>query len=348
MTKEIPLLFAKARARAARTRQDTKLPMPVRKGLAVKVKPNSKRAGALKKTGRSTTYQQQDSATEHGLSGPENSAGDWEGRNPGATQFIFEGDPGFEAAYQAGLRERRRRTQNARRAPPNLPQESPPRRRHATSPPSTRPSTPDTVSLDTVSDSELLGETEDQTPVAPTRQYDTATAPRVPRTLALPTDPPVPARPQRINAMTGLPFAGPNRRREALGGYGDNLPYRSDSPVRGSQVTQSPSIRITQDNNGRSEVMRQSSAASIGLPVAPANILPRSIYSHSPSGNYYAYDNGSETPTSASRPDPSSSYSRIPFNPNERAHRHAPIPAGGNAQPVGPPLSHRHAVLRHR
>lgn len=337
MTKEIPLSVAKAGARAAPTRRDTELTMPVRKGVAVKVKPKSKRAKTAKKTVLSTAQQQQDSTAEPRLPGLDNNAEDSDGQDAAPTQFFFEGDPGFEEAYQASIRGRARR-QGARRAPPPPPQDSPSRGRHASTPPSTR-----TSSRDSVSDSELLGEMEGRTLGTPAHRYPTVPARPVRETPALPTDPPTPARPQAISAITSLPFAGANRRREALGGYGDNMPYRSESPVRGSRVTQATSIRITQDNNGRSEVTRRSIAASIGLPVAPANRPPRSFYSHSPNGNYYQYRNGSETPTSASRPDPSSNRSRIPFDPNERTRTQAQaqVPAAETAQPVGPTLSNR-------
>lgn len=341
MTKEIPLSVAKAGARAAPTRRDTELTMPVRKGVAVKVKPKSKRAETAKKTALSTAQQQQDSTAEHRLPGLDNNAEDSDGQDAAPTQFFFEGDPGFEEAYQASIRGRGRR-QGTRRAPPPPPQDSPSRGRHASTPPSTRPS-----SRDTVSDSELLGEMEGRTLGTPAHRYPTVPARPVRETPALPTNPPTPARPQAISAITGLPFAGANRRREALGGYGDNMPYRSESPVRGSRVTQATSIRITQDNNGRSEVTRRSIAASIGLPVAPANRPPRSFYSHSPNGNYYQYRNGSETPTSASRPDPSSSRSRIPFDPHERTRTRAQSPAAETAQPVGPTLSNRGTTSPH-
>ena len=335
MTKDIPLSVAKARADAAKSRRSGK-PAPAigdmakakpREG-AIKKKPKSRKSATAMKSRTSTGRRQPDITTG---SSPESDEDKSEGGESPAGGVFLEGDPGLEEAFQAS---RRGRTlQQAQGTAPRPRVRFPQEDRHA---PRTSPAR--NSSRDDVSDSELLGESESPTPVAPTQLADTVTAPRVsaPPTHPARRSPPVPR--QRISAITGLPFAGRHRRPEALGGYRDSQIRRSRSPERSSRAAASTGVRITEDAHGRGVVTRESNAVRFGLPTAPANRPPPSFYVRAPDGSHRHYTDNSGIPTHVSRPEPSSN-SRIAFTPNQRREGHAQINAqsahpGQGAQPV--------------
>lgn len=263
---------------------------------------------------------QQDSTTEHDVrDDPEDS----DERDRSAGLILFEGDPGFEAAFMASRR-RRRQAQDVGPAP------------HPGRPPRPAfPNTPPTRQY-AVSDSEVSGDTEESTLV---ESSDVVTAPQVPATPAHPANTPTPARRRAINAITRLPFEGARRRPEALSGYGHSPVRRRGSRDRSSRAAP-PSLGIAEDDRGHAVVTRESNAARLGLPVAPLNRRPaQSTYRRSPSGSHH-YTDDSGAPTYVIHPRPSTT-DRIDFTPNQRRHTHAqtnaqPPHPGENAQLVGP------------
>lgn len=320
IAKDNPLSRSKARARKAGTRE---VAAGKAKDGAGKKKQNPGKAGTAKKVKRSNAYRRHTRTTE---------SEDSEGGDSPAPQIFLEGDLGFEEAFQASRRGRHQ-VRDTGRAPQGPPRPGP--RAPTTSVNRRR-------SHYQVSDSELLGDMEDDTLAPPTRPPYTVAAPQV---SALPTHPtntpvPLPRQNRNISAITGRPFAGPHRHPEALSGYGDSPMHRRGTSARDPRVAPSTSVGITEDSNGRATVTRTSNAAMLGLPVAQAHRPPQSFYAPAPDGSHRHYPDGSGTPSFATRPEPSSR-SRMGFTPNQRAHRHAqtnvqpPIPAE-SAQPVGP------------
>ena len=235
---------------------------------------------------------------------PERQEGHNEQMNRSAAQIYREGDPGFEAAYQASILERRRRQdigqphrqvhrgapRPASRHPSRPAYHDPPRQYVPDSPPTRR--TPQ----DDVSDSELLGYSEDRTLVAPDARSNLFPAPRVsapPRDPAnSPTSPP---RRRRRNPMTGLPFEPLNRRPEALSGYSDTPVRRRGSSIRRSWVARSTNVHTPEDDYGRTGTTRN---PNTGFPIDPTTRSPQNYYDRSPGGSYYHDGDVSETPTS--------------------------------------------------
>ena len=330
-TKDEPLSVGKARARAARTRKSSK-PLfdlgQVKTG-AVKKKRHSQKPAMPKKTKQTTAHQQlkeaaqvqRDSTTEHDS---EDETEIDERGDSSAAPLHFEGDPGFEAAFQASRRARRQ-AQDIENAP------RPPHRRGSPTLPNRRAPRGDVL------DSELLGDEniEGRTLVA-APSSDTVTARQESAPPTSPSNALTPAPRQRISAITGLPFAGQYRRPEALSGHGDSQFRRRGSPERNSRVTPSTRNRTTEDNNGRAVLTSNSSAASIGLPVPPADRPHQSYYCPSPGGSHYQYTDNSGTPTSVTRPTPSSN-SDGTIGANQRAPAQTttqPAHPGPNVQPV--------------
>lgn len=269
----------------------------------VKKTPKAEVAATAKNTRKSTRRRQQHSNLE---SEGEHDEDDSEEGDSSAGEVYLEGDPGFEAAYQASRRRRPGRqaqdTAHGSRYPTG------PRRGFSGTPPHVNRRHPNLDAETTppiqrtprgdVLDSELLGDVEGRTLVGPAQPSDTATAPTQ---SGHPANTPAPARRRNISAITGLPFAGSNRRRGAFSGYGD------------------------EGNHGRARV---SNAASARPPVAPEDRPPQIRYTTPPIGSH------------VTRPEPSSN-SRAGFDPNQRVYRQAqtnapPPNSGAHTQLVSP------------
>lgn len=331
MTKDLPLSVANVRAQVARTqipRNSTTSVKAMKRGI-VKRKPELKVAATAKKIKKPAGRRQQDSTTD---SGPEHDEDGSERGDSSAGAFYFEDDPGFEAAFQASRRGRPRR-----QAQDNEHSSRPPRRTSSTNP-LTRHTT-----RDNVSDSEILGDSEEgtddesDTPMGPAQLSGTTIAPRVSALFAHPANTPTPVRRPNISAITGLPFAGPNRRPEALSPYGDNSIHRRNSHVSSSRATPSTSVHSIEDNHGRP---RNFNTTSAGLPIAPEDRPPQSYYTRFPDGSYEHYREVSGRPAYMTHPGPSSD-SRTGFTPNQLAHGQAqtntqPPYSDTNTQPVSP------------
>ena len=339
MTKDIPLSVTKARADTAKSRKSSK-GTPAIGGMAkakardgaIKKKPSSKKAAAAKKTKKSARRQQRDSTLE---SEPDHDEDENEERGSPGPQLFLEGDPGFEAAFQAS---RRARPSQQAQGTARRPQVPPPRE----APRAPRTSTARNFSQDDVSDLELLGDNEGSTLVAPTQRADTATTPRVIAPPPQIIDRPSPVRHQRISAITGLAFAGPRRRPEALGGYGDSHTRRRGSPVRNSRVAASTGVSIAEADSGRGVVAGNSYAARLGLPVAQPNRPPQDVYVRAPDGSHHHYTDDSGVPTYVTHPDPSTT-SHVGYTSNQRRQGHTqtnapaqPVHPSQNPQPVSP------------
>ena len=322
MTKDLPISVAKVRARVART-QKSKNPTTsvkaVKHGI-VKRKPKLKVAARAKRTRR---RRQQDSTTE---SGPEDDEDGSERGDSSAGAFYFEGDPGFEAAFQASRRGRPRR-----QAQDNENNSRPPRRTSSTTP-LTRHTT-----RDNVSNSRLLGNSEDSIEgesdalVRPAQRSGTTIAPLIPVPSARPVNTLTRVRRPNISAITGLPFAGPNRRPQAMSPYGDYSIRRRSSHVSSSRATPSTGVHSIEENHGRA---RNFDTTSAGLPVAPENRPSQNDYLRPPGGLHSHYTAYMAHPGS-------SSDSRTGFFPNQRARGQAQTNARSpdsdtNAQPVSP------------
>lgn len=325
-----------------RTAAKPKITVGPAKGRIAKKKPKPKQIGKAKKSKISAAHQQRDSSTEFEI---DQNAEGREGGDASAGQLVFEGDANFEDAFQASTR-----------GPPQAPQ----RVRGARPPPFTmsdRNIHRDTPPDPPVSDSELLGESESSTMVTTSQQFHTAAAPQVSIPLAHPSQtaaapqvsvphahPSQTAAPpprQNVNAITGGPFAGPYRRREALSGYGDGPMRHPGSPVRSSWIPLVPGVHNLENGSGGMWVTRTSNAAAMGLPVAPMNWPPQSVYVPAPDGSHIHYHDASGPATYVSHPDPSTN-TRIGFTPNQRAQSQAQNVAlssqvGQTAQPVSPP-----------
>ena len=313
MTKDLPLSVVKARAEVTQTQKSKKAKQPTtavkeENHGVFKKKPKARVAAIAKETRNLTGRRQQHSNLE--FEGEHDEDGNEEG-DSSAGEVYLEGDPGFEAAYQASRRRRPGRqaqdTAQGSRYPTGPPRQAfsgtPPagrNRRHHNLDAETIPPT-QRIPRGDVSDSELLGDVEGRTLVGPAQLSDTATAPTQ---SGHPANTSAPARRQNISAITGLPFAGSNRRRGAFSGYGD------------------------EDNHRRARI---SSAASARLPVAAENRHPQSRYTTSLDGSHVTH------------PEPSSN-SRAGFDPNQRVYgrvqTNAPAPnSGANTQMVSPSSS---------
>ena len=273
--------------------------------------------------------------------------------DPGLIPRIYqEGDPGFEEAFQASRR--RRQAQQSVRSPRRRHQSSSSQRTSPNSSPPTR--VPSGLSM--VSDSELLGEMEDDT-------QDTVANPQVSAPHSHPTNlpAPLPRQNRHRSAITGQPFIGRHRHRR---GSNPN-PYRNIQPRgrassnRDSPVAQPSRLRATEDITGRAIVTESSNAALLGLPVGQTDRPAQSVYAPAPDGAHHHYTDETGTASFTTYPEPSSN-SRIGFTPGQRAFRppHTnprrtnPNPAGNarqhtnrqspspnpasDAQPVGLPL----------
>ena len=327
MTKDLPISVAKVRARVARTKKSknpTTSVKAVKHGI-VKRKPKMKVAARAKRTRR----RQQDSTTESGLESDEDGS---ERGDSSAGAFYFEGDPGFEAAFQASQRGRPRR-----QAQDNEDSSRPPRRTSSTTP-LTRHTTRDNVSVP-----KLLGNSEDSIEgesdnlVRPAQLSGTTIAPLTPVPSARPVNTLTRVRRPNISAITGLPFAGPNRRPQAMSPYGDHSIRRRSSHVSSSRATPSTGVHSIQENHGRARNLHTTSA---GLPVAPENRPPQNHYLRPPGGSYSPYTDHSGRPAYVAHPGPSSD-SRTGFLPNQPARGQAQTNArspysDANAQAVSP------------
>lgn len=242
--------------------------------------------------------------------GPEHQEDQREQTNPPVGPFIREGDPGFEAAFQASNRQRRQR-QVARQprpawhGPRNPAYLGPPRPAYLGPSSQYVPESPPTrrTPQSDVSDSEILGDSEESTLRTPAERSSAAPDPRVPapsRDLA--NSPTPPLRHPRKNPMTGLPFEAWNRRPEALSGYSDTPVQRGGSST-GSRVPLSTRAQTPEDNHTRTRGTRDPNP---GLPTDPADWGPQGYYYRSPGGNYY-HVNGVEIQTPVTNPRRSSS-----------------------------------------
>ena len=281
-----------------------------------------------------------------------------EDSRPAAGQFLYEGDPGFEEAFQA-----RRRPQSLNMAPPprrplphdpltSLTQQNTHQDTVSNSelldeiedstsallmPPPRRPLRHDSLSSLTqqnthqnpVSNSELLDETEDSTSASRTPLSD-AVNPQFSPPPLFPSNP-APSR-QRINAMTGFPIVDRHHRPGVLRGYSDGPFRRRSSPARDPQVAQSAGASNTEDS---ARATNTSYAARLGFPVAEPNRPPRSYYGLAPDGSHYQFTDNSGRPTSITHrgPHPPST-TRIGFTPNQLI----PVPPrpAVSTQPVSP------------
>ena len=196
--------------------------------------------------------------------------------------------------------------------------------------------------LSMVSDSELLGEMQDDALVP----RNTVANPQV---LAPPSSPPIlpaplPRQNRHRNAMTGRPFAERHRHKRVLSPYRDIKNHRRASSNRDSRVSPATSLHVTEDITGRAIVTGSSTAAALGLPVGQPDRPAQSVYTPAPDGSHHHYTDNTGTRSFTTYPEPSSN-SGIGFTPGQRASRRPrtnpqppdPNPAS-NAQPVGLPF----------
>ena len=331
ITKDTPPRLVKARAQSAPAQKN-----PARKGKdnTGKRKVKSKSFGKTKKVKRSVIHQRRRSPSEAEL---EDDADESDVANPSIPRIYQEGDPGFEAAFQASRL--RRQAQQSARFPTRRHLSSSSRRTSPnSSPPGRGPSGPSMVS-----DSELLGEMEDDTP----EPQSTVANPQVPTPHSQLTNlpAPLPRQNRHRSAITGLPFAGSHRNRRGFHPHRDTQPRRRVSPNRDSPVAQTPRLQFTEDITGRAIVTDSSNAAALELPVGQPDRPAQSVYTLGPDGAHHHYTDGTGTVSFTTYPEPSSN-SRIGFTPGQRAFRppHAnprrpnPSPAS-NAQPHTNPQS---------
>lgn len=310
ITEGTPLSEASTRPRAAQTQKRGTRHGPAPKTeKRVSVKGNGQAAGAKSVRGRSTAERHNTTEADH-----EHQEDHSEQTN---LQPFREGDPGFEAAYQASLGSRRQRRSNFRGPPrpANLGRPS----RHIPETPPTRLSPQDDVS-----DSELLGYSEERTLRTATEGSNPPPDPRVPAPPRNLANSPTPSlRRPRTSPMTGLPFEPLNRRPEALSGYSDTTVRRRGSSMS-SRVPPSTRTQLSGDNDERTGPTMNPNPS---LPTDPANLLSQDYYYRSPGGSYY-HDVSPEIPTSATNPWPSSS-SGMGVTQNRSNH--------GRTQPIGQP-----------
>ena len=282
---------------------------------------------------RSVVHQRSNSATEAEL---EDDADESDMADSPIPQIFQEGDPGFEEAFQASRR--RRQAQRSEHSPRRRHRSSSSRRaRRDSNAPGQGPSGPATVS-----NSELLGEMEDDTLMPPnTVANSQVPAPPSYRTNA---PAPLPRQNRHRSAITGRRFAGRHRHRGVLNSYKDIQTHRRASSTRGSRVAKITSLHVTEDITGRATVTGLSNAASLGLPVGQPDRPAQSVYTPAPDGSHHHYTDNSGTLSFTTYPEPSSN-SRIGFTPRQRASRQphtnpqTPNPnLASNAQPVGLPL----------
>lgn len=336
ISQEEPSTVAKARQKRTSTGPTSVVGKD--KNTAVKKKPTSQKSATAKKTKRSSTYQQlkeaqrgwQDSTTENdpqdneedndGADPQDNEEGS-EGADPPANHFFFEGDAGYEEAFQAA---RRRHVSRA-----------PPRRPFTTTPLTNRP-VHDDSDFETPADADIDGSTQ----VAEAPPSETTIAPQEPASPAHPSDQSTPApRRQIINPLTRQSRRGRHVRPGALSGYETRPVGDRGSPERSSRAAPSD-IGVIEDDDGHASPTRLSYAASLGLPVASGNRPPRNFYCPFPEGSRSHYTDDSDTPTHVTHPTPSGG-SRVSFTANQReaaqaaqANTSQPARAGQDAQPV--------------
>lgn len=262
-------------------------------------------------------------------------------------QFFQEGDPGFEAAYQAS---RLRRQQAAQQAP-QLPEV-----RHAPRRPPRRAPTPESVPREPLSHTESQARQgiEEAIQAARLRRRQARQAQAAPEVRPAPRRPPraapahesvsraytsdsgsqslegptllAPSRPRPINPITGLPFLGPRRRPEALSGYGDRQTRRR-SPAVGSSIRAAPSTSV-RDNTMRPVAPRS------GFPVPPAMNFRPSVYAPGPDGMHYHFTDNSGIPAFTRHFEPTNSH--IGFTPYQRRVRAHQIPVPPPQPSVNP------------
>ena len=310
ITKDTPPRLANARAQDA-TRKDAK---GKGKENAGKRKLKSKSSGKKKKVKRSVIHQRRRSTSE---AGSENDADESDAAGSSIPQIFQEGDPGFEEAFQAS----RRRRQAQRPRSPSL------RHRSSSSRPTSRDSGRDPSGLSMVSDSELLGEMEDDTVPRSTTTNPNPASPSIPSSPPAP----LPRQNRHRNAITGLPFVGRHRNRRGLNPLRDIQPRRRASPTRDSPTAQASRLHVTEDLTGRAIVTGPYIAAALGLPVGQPNRPPQSVYTPTPDGAHHHYTDGTGRRSFITYPGPSSN-SRIGFTPGQRASRQ-PLT---NPQPSNP------------
>lgn len=340
-TKDTPLSDVNARQQTRKRVRLSKTAPKNGQRIYVRGKGPVARAKKVNSTkGRQSTPESQASTTDVE---PEHEEDHSEQTSRSVGHIYREGDPGFEAAYQASILERRRRqdiVQPQRQIPPRpAPRHSHgvayhdrPRQYVPDSPPTRR------IPQDDVSDSEILGYSEDRTLVAPDARSNAFPAPRVPARPRDPANSPTPPpRRRRRNPMTGLPFEPLNRRPEALSGYSDTPVRRRGSSIRSSRVAPSTSVHTPEDNHGPTGTTRNPNTE---FSVDPANRPPQNYYDRSPGGSYYHDEEVSETPTSVTNPGPSSS-SGMGFTQDRPAHGRTQ----SNGQPGQPPDPSRYAQL---
>ena len=328
ITKVTPPRLVEARARNP----------PIQKGAAEKGKDNagkrklkSKSFGKTKKVKRSVIHQRRQSTSEAEL---ENDADESDVAGSSVPQIFQEGDPGFEEAFQASRR--RRQAQRSARSPRRRHRSSSRRTSRNSNSPGRGPS-----GLSMVSDSELLGEMEDESQVP----RSTGTNAQV---QAPPSSPPAPLPRQNRHrsAITGLPFAGRHRNPRGFNPHQGAQPHRRASPTRDSPIAQAPRLQVTEDINGRAVVTGTSIAAALELPVAQPDRPAQSVYTPAPDGTNHHYTDATGTLSYTTYPEPSSN-SRIGFTPGQRAFRRphtnprsrTPNPASSAQRPTNPQAS---------
>lgn len=327
----------------------------------IKKKPKPKNVGTAKKDKRSTVHQQQVATTESELSELESDAQDNEAGDSSVGTILYPGDPGFEDAFQASRRARR----PAQNVVPVPTRQHGPRRppRQAYS------ELDDNAQNNEVRDSSagpILYEDDPgfEDAFQASRQARRPAQDAGPIHRPDPHLPPRRARPPPSRALARAPeiirsitdhvsdsellgdSEGSTLVSETQGDVEESTlvassPMRSRRPtVRSSRVPQSRGVRITEDNEGHAVVTRQSSAASVGLPVAPANRPPPSYYTRRDDGSHVHYVDGSGLPGYVTHPPPSSN-PRYSFTPSQRAQVQAQANAQQDSQPVGHSLSNR-------
>ena len=271
-----------AKARAHAKSKSDKTPG---KGIAIKKTPKSKNVGTATKAKKAAATPKPDSTTD---SESEDDSKDSEAGDLPRGRLFFEGDPGFEDAYQAA--------RAARRQAAPSPQFRPSRR----APVEESDDQPHSLSPNTPSASESLGALGGQgpAPLAAHPRSNTTTTPSASTPLA---DPPPPPHRTVISAITGLPLVGPNRRPEALSGYGDGPTVRRVPNVGSTRAAPSASTRATQGNTARNTGTR---VGDFAFPVAPANRGRPDVYVRAPDGLHHHFTDNSGRPTYLTRATP--------------------------------------------
>ena len=266
-------------------------------------------------------------------------------------QFFQEGDPGFEAAYQASRLRRQQAAQRAAQQAPQIPEV-----RHAPRRPPRRAPTPESAPRELLSHTESQARQgiEEAIQAARLRRRQARQAQAAPEIRPAPRRPLraapahdsvpqaytsdsgsqslegstllAPSRPRPINPITGLPFLGPRRRPEALSGYGDRQTRRR-SPAVGSSTRAAPSTTL-RDNTMRPVAPRS------GFPVPPTMNFRPSVYAPGPDGMHYHFTDDSAIPAFARHFEPTNSH--IGFTPYQRRVRAHQIPVPPPQPSVNP------------